>query len=192
MSKLRLVPKMERGYEGASWRVAWFAGIIIVALMFLTLGSMVSRNLRLCDVATWCSEITYILVLWTFLLPMVYSQFSGGMVRVTFFVERVPGKFRPWFEMFSSGTAVLISASLLYASVRFLLATSPGTFYPESGLPVLVERMVTPLGSLLLLGAGLICVRRDISALRARSARISSGRNCQKPTADYEIQHGVE
>jgi len=192
MSKLRLVPKMERGYEGASWRVAWFAGIVIVVLMFLTLGSMVSRNLRLSDTATWCSEMTYILVMWTFLLPMVYSQFSGGMVRVTFFVERVPGKFRPWLELFSSGTTVLIGASLLYASMRFLLATSPGTYYPESGFPVLAERMLIPLGSLLLLGAGLICVRRDISALRARPAHISSGRGHQKPTTDCEVQHGVE
>jgi len=184
MNKQRLVPKIEHGYEEVGKRVAWFAGMIAVFSVFLTLGSTVCRNLMLSDSATWCSEMTYILVLWVFLLPMVYSQFSGGMVRVTFLAEKVPEKFRPWLELLSSIAVVLISMSLLYASTRHLIATSPGTFYPASGFPVIVERTAIPIGSLLLFGAGLICVKRDILVLRTRSTHISSEQGPKKPTAD--------
>lgn len=165
--------KLENGCERViGYMVALFAGTVCLAMVLFMLTSMVGRNLRIAGLSTWCVEMDHILVLWVFILPMAYAMFSGGMVRVTFFVNKMPEKLHPWFEVLSPLSCIVIAAALLYASTRFLLAVAPGAYYPETGFPAAIVRATIPIGGAGLLIAGLVVLRRDVSrVMRGRLSR---------------------
>lgn len=165
--------KLENGCERVfGYTLALFAGTVGLSMILFMLTSMVGRNLKITGLATWCVEMGHILVLWVFILPMAYAMFSGGMIRVTFFVSKMPEKLRPWFEVLSSLSCIAIAAALFYAGTRFLLAVLPGAYYPETHFPAAIVRAAIPIGGAGLLIAGLIVLRRNVSgAMRGRLSR---------------------
>lgn len=144
--------------------VGLFAGMLIVATMILLLKETISRNFGM--PSSWPGEITTILVLWIFLMPMAFSQLDGGMIRVTFLVEKLPQKIQRWMRVLASFSGTLFGLLLFKSSLRFYMAVVPGSQYPVTHFPAAIQRGIIPICAILLAVAGLICVFRDILNLR--------------------------
>jgi TRAP-type C4-dicarboxylate transport system permease small subunit len=150
--------------------LAWLAGIIILAIVAVSINEIILRNAFTAP-TTWGSEVVELMVLYVFLMPMAFAQLDEGMIRITFFVEKLPRKVYGTLKLIASFSSVVFGLLLFKASYLFFLATVPGSNFPETSFPAQVQRGVVPLCALLLALAGAICVIRD--ALTLVSGKVS-------------------
>ena len=87
-----LWPKLEKLYGGVIKSVAMLAGLIILTMVVLSLKELIMRNLGM--PGSWTGETIEIMVMWTFLLPMAYSQLDGAMIRVTLLTDKLSPQVR--------------------------------------------------------------------------------------------------
>ncbi len=154
--------------------VALFAGLIMLTVVGIILKEVVSRNIGM--VSHWSNEMTLILVLWMFMVPLAFSQMSGGMIRITFFVDKLPSKLHPWLHLFSSLSAVIFGLLFIMASLSYFKLTTPGSYFMITHFPTVIQRGLIPVSASLLTIAAIICVGRDIPALRLRKPARGSSR----------------
>ena len=144
--------------------VTWFAGIILLAMVGMIIKEMIARNLGAAGGFT--SEATEIMVMWIFLVPMAFAQLDGGMVRVTFIVDKFSSKTRAKLKIISTFMAFLFSLCLGWANYSFFVKAVSGSYYPETGFPAIIQRGMPPVAALLLAVAALLSLIREISMLR--------------------------
>lgn len=154
---------LDRNYTRSSWMLALSAGALIVMMAGFCLREIVFRNLGM--PSTWAHEAITLMVIWVFLLPMALTQLSGGMIRVTFFIDKLPQKVRPWLGLVAPFSAVLFGLLFFKASFGFFQDLVPGSYYLYTGFPTVVQRGMVPICALLLALAGVICLVRDVLAL---------------------------
>ena len=157
-------PTVDRLFEMISKVAAYIAGFFILLMGFLLIKEIIFRNLGM--PGSWTSETLELLIMWVFLLPMAFSQMDGAMIRVTM----VTGKFSPrvqvGFHIFSSLSAIAFGLLLFIASYGFYAKTAGGSYFPETGLPTIVQRAGVPLCSLLLTLSAIVCTIRSILGLK--------------------------
>ena len=167
-----LWPKLEKLYGGVIKTVAMLAGLIILTMVVLSLKELIMRNLGM--PGSWTSETIEIMVMWTFLLPMAYSQLDGAMIRVTLFTDKLSPQNQVRFLVLSSLSAVVFGVILLTASYGFFAKTAPGAYYPETGFPTIIQRAGVPACALLLTFSGLVCMVRSIKGLKSPEKYLAS------------------
>ena len=160
---------LDRRYSFFAKLVASLAGLIILVVTGITLKEMVSRNLGM--VSHWSNEMSLILVLWMFMLPIAFSQLSGGMIRITFFVDKLPTKLQPWLKLFGSLAAIIFGLLFLQAGLSYLARVTPGSYFMFTHFPTVIERGLIPVCAALLIIAAIVCFGRDILALRLQGPR---------------------
>ena len=149
-------------------------GIIILIMMSLNLGEIVFRNAG--NPTLWTSELGEIMILWVFVLPLFFTQMSGGMIRITFLTSKFPPKVRPWVDLLGSLSALVFGVILFMSSFKFLQMTPPGGYFTATHFPVGLQRGLIPVFALLLAIAGLLCLTREILQMRGYSEG-AEGRN---------------
>jgi TRAP-type C4-dicarboxylate transport system permease small subunit len=157
-------PKVDSGFTSVAKAIAVLAGIAILTMVFLSLKELVMRNLGM--PGSWAGEAIELLVMWTFLLPMAYSQLDGAMIRVTLLTDKLSPKAQVGFVVLSAVSAIVFGLLLLDASYGFFANTAPGAYYPETGFPTIIQRGCVPACALLLAFSGLICTVRAIKGLK--------------------------
>ncbi|MBU2634739.1 MAG: TRAP transporter small permease [Nanoarchaeota archaeon] len=160
---LTLFKWFERYFLRISRWLTLFTGIFALAITVISIREIIFRNLG--SPSEWGSEVTELMVLWVFLVPMAYTQMSGGMIRVTFFIEKLPLKVYGLFKLLSSLSSVIFGLLFFRASYMFYSATVAGSYFPETGFPAAVQRAGVPLSALLLVTAGVFCTIKDILAI---------------------------
>ena len=156
--------KVDGGLTSVAKAIAMLAGIAILTMVFLSLKELVMRNLGM--PGSWAGEAIELLVMWTFLLPMAYSQLDGAMIRVTLLTEKLSPKAQVGFVVLSAISAVVFGLLLFNASYGFFTKTAPGAYFPETGFPTIIQRGGVPACALLLAFSGLICTVRAIKGLK--------------------------
>lgn len=154
---------LDRNYGRFAKAFALTAGALILATTAMCLWAVTTRNLGM--PSAWLGEVIMLLVLWIFLLPMAFTQLDGGMIRVTFFVEKMPQKVRPWLGLLASFSSVVFGLLLFKASFGFYQAVVPGGYFPLTHFPAAVQRAAVPICALLLAIAGVLCLVRGVLAL---------------------------
>jgi TRAP-type C4-dicarboxylate transport system permease small subunit len=167
-----LWPKLEKLYGGVIKSVAMLAGLIILTMVVLSLKELIMRNLGM--PGSWTGETIEIMVMWTFLLPMAYSQLDGAMIRVTLLTDKLSPQNQVRFLVLSSLSAVVFGVILLNASYGFFAKTAPGAYYPETGFPTIIQRAGVPACALLLTFSGLVCTVRAIKGLKSPGQFLAS------------------
>jgi TRAP-type C4-dicarboxylate transport system permease small subunit len=157
---------LDQKYGFFAKMVALLAGLIMLIVTGITLKEVASRNLGM--VSHWSNEMCLILVLWMFLLPVAYSQMTGGMIRITFFIDKLPRKLQPWLHMLGSLSAVIFGLIFIQASLSYLGRVTPGSYFMITHFPTVIERALIPVCASLLTIAAIICLGRDILTLRSR------------------------
>ena len=152
---------VKRNFTRLARLLAIIAGIFILIIVLISIKEIIFRNL-FDSPSNWGTEVEELLVLWIFLLPMAFTQMKGGMVRVTFFIEKLPRAFYPWFKILASLSGLLFGTLLAYASYRFFSEVVPGSYFPETGFPAAIQRGFVFVSAILLALAGLISTVRDI------------------------------
>lgn len=161
-----MVVKLFNAYKKTVWFLTGCIGIILIIMVGLTVKEMLARNLGFAS--AWTSEATEIMILWVFLVPMAFSQMDGGMVRVTFIVDKFPEQVKAIFKILASIMAVLFAFSLCYANYSFFVQTVAGGYYPETGWPVIIQRALPPTAAFLLIIASFLCILRELTALKLK------------------------
>ena len=159
---------VERNFTRFARYLAVTAGIFVLIITLISIKEIVFRNLFESP-SNWGSELEELLVLWIFLLPMAFTQMNGGMVRVTFVIEKLPRALYPWFKILASFSCLLFGALLVYASYRFFSEVVPGSYFPETGFPAAIQRGFVFVAAILLALAGLISMIRDILVFEQNS-----------------------
>ncbi len=162
---------LERTYEKFSRFVALFAGLIVVAMMIILLREITGRNIGMPSPAPM--EWVVILVIWVKLVPMAFSQMSGGMIRITFLIDRLPPKVKPWIELLDSSLIVIFSLLLLKATFDYFNARVGGGYFPATHFPVDIQKGMMPICALLLTGATVICFGRSLVNLIVKDKDLS-------------------
>ena len=163
---------MLKAFRWLDSKYSWFAsrsggllvGLMILFLMCINLGEIILRNAG--NPTVWTSELSTIMMLWVFLLPLVFTQMSGGMIRITILTSRMPLKIRPWIDLLGSFSAILFGILLFVASLRFLQTAVPGGYFMGTHFPVGVQRGLVPVFASLLIIAGILCFVREILDIR--------------------------
>lgn len=161
----RLWPSISMGFNAVAKMAAMLAGIIILAMAFLLLKELIMRNLG--KPGSWTGEVVEIMVMWSFLLPLAYSQLDGAMIRVTVLTERFSPKAQVWLMILSSLSSIVFGVLLFFASYGFYTKTAPGSYFPETGFPTIIQRAGVPVCALLLAISGIVCTARTIRALKS-------------------------
>ena len=167
-----LWPRIDGGFTAVGKAIAMLAGLVILAMVFLSLKELVMRNMGM--PGSWSGEAIEIMVMWTFLLPMAYSQLDGAMIRVTLFTEKLSPKNQVRFLVLSAFSAIVFGLLLFNASYGFFAKTAHGAYYPETGFPTIIQRGGVPACALLLAFSGLLCTIRAIKGLKAPEKFLAS------------------
>jgi TRAP-type C4-dicarboxylate transport system permease small subunit len=152
---------VERNFTRIARYLAITAGIFALIITLISIKEIIFRNLFESP-SNWGTEVEELLVLWIFLLPMAFTQMNGGMVRVTFVIEKLPRALYPWFKILASFSCLLFGSLFTYASYRFFSEVVPGSYFPETGFPAAIQRGFVFVSAILLTLAGLISTVRDI------------------------------
>jgi TRAP-type C4-dicarboxylate transport system permease small subunit len=155
---------IDKGFSTLAKMVAMAAGFIILFMAFLLLKELVMRNLG--KPGSWTGEVVEIMVMWSFLLPLAYSQMDGAMIRVTVITSRFSPKNQVWLMILSSVSSVVFGVLLFIASYGFFSKTVPGSYFPETGFPTIIQRAGVPACSLLLALSGIACTVKAIKGLK--------------------------
>ena len=155
---------VDRLLEKTSKAAAYLAGFFILLMGFLLLKEIVFRNIGM--PGSWTSEALELLIMWAFLLPMAFSQMDGAMIRVTMITGKFSPRVQVAFHIFSSLSAISFGLLLFVASYGFYAKTAGGSYFPETGLPTIVQRAGVPLCSLLLTVSAIVCTIRSILGLK--------------------------
>ena len=166
---VNLLQWLDRNYSRLTKVVASFAGILALLTMVILLFDMTTRNLG--NVSSWPNETSLILVMWMFLLPVAFTQMTGGMLRITFIADKLPRKVQPWLVLLCSLAAVIFALVFLRASLSYLAMVKPGSFYPITHFPTVLQRGLIAGCAALLSLATIVCFGRDIFNLYRRSPR---------------------
>ena len=160
---------VDQRYSFFAKLVASLAGLIALFTTVLLLFDITSRNLGY--ISPWPNEMCLVLVMWMFLLPIAFSQVSGGMIRITFLIDKLPPKVQPWLGLLGPLAAIIFGLFFLQAGLGYLAMGKAGSYYPTTHFPTLVQRGLLPGCAALLIIAAIICFGRDILALRRRGPR---------------------
>jgi TRAP-type C4-dicarboxylate transport system permease small subunit len=103
--------------------MSWFAviaGAILFALMWLICANSISRKLLNAPIVGTL-EITEALMPFVILLPMAFTQFRDGHIRVTLITDRLPRKLQTWLHVATLIIAAVFFAWVAYATLGFAL-----------------------------------------------------------------------
>ena len=164
---------VERNFTKFARLLALVAGIFVLIITVISIKEIIFRNLFESP-SNWGTEVEELLALWIFLLPMAFTQMNGGMVRVTFLIEKLPKSLHPWFNILASFSSLLFGSLFIYASYRFFSEVVPGSYFPETGFPAAIQRGFVFVSAILLTLAGLISTVRDI-ILFDKNPRLQDG-----------------
>ena len=178
--------KFIKAFEWFESKYSWFArkfggqfvGLLIIVLIVLLLLEILLRNVG--HPTLWTSELATIIVFWTFVLPLFYTQMVGGMIRVTALTSKFPPGLRRWVDLLGSFSAILLGTFLFIASFRFVLVAVPGGYFAATHFPAILQRELVVLFAFLLIIAGIVCFIREL--IDMRTCKISAN----EKNADFQ------